>query len=92
MLMTIITALIGGLVIGLLARAVVPGKQAISLPVTIILGILGSVAGSWLYTAITGKAGTKGIDWIAFLLGVVVAAILVAIYCAIAGRSTRTRV
>jgi uncharacterized membrane protein YeaQ/YmgE (transglycosylase-associated protein family) len=48
MIGTIIGAIIAGLIIGALARLVLPGKQNISVLVTIILGILGSLVGSWL--------------------------------------------
>lgn len=82
---TIISAIIAGLIIGALARLIMPGKQNISILMTIVLGILGSVAGSWLYTAISGNTTTKGIDWIALILGVIVAAILISIYLKITG-------
>lgn len=88
---TIISAIIAGLIIGALARLIMPGKQNISILMTIVLGILGSVAGSWLYTAISGNTTTKGIDWIALILGVIVAAILISIYLKITG-GKRTRV
>ena len=41
-----------------------------------ILGILGALIGSWLYTAISGNEDTSGIDWIALIIGVIVAALL----------------
>lgn len=83
---TIIGALIAGCIIGPLARLILPGKQNISLIMTILLGAVGSLAGSWIYTAISGNENTKGIDWIAFGLGVVVAIVLVLIYGAVTGR------
>ena len=43
-----------------------------------ILGILGALIGSWLYTAVSGNEDTSGIDWIALIIGVIVAAVLVA--------------
>ncbi len=86
MLWTIISALIAGCIIGPLARLILPGKQNISVPMTILLGAVGSLVGSWLYTALSGNEDTGGIDWIAFGLGVVVAIVLVLIYGAITGR------
>ena len=70
MIGTLISAIIAGIIIGALARLVLPGKQNISILMTIVLGAIGSLAGSWLYTAISGKSGTNGIDWIALILGV----------------------
>ncbi len=80
LLWTLITAVIGGLVIGFIAKAVLPGRQNISFLMTIVIGIVGSLAGSFIYTAVTGNTDTKGIDWIALILGVVVAAVLMVIY------------
>lgn len=88
---TILMALIAGIIIGPLARLVLPGKQNISLPITILLGALGALAGSWLYQLISGNEDTSGIDWIALLLGVVVAAVLVLIYGAVTGRDNTNR-
>lgn len=86
MIWTIITALIAGCIIGPLARLVLPGKQDISLPMTILIGAVGALLGSWLYTWLSGNSDTRGIDWIAFFLGVVVAAVLVLVYGALTGR------
>lgn len=93
MLTTIIVTVILGAIIGALARFVLPGKQNISTLVTVILGILGALIGSWLWTGVLNKGDTSGIDWIALLLGVVVAAVLIVIYERVtAGRSTTNRV
>jgi len=93
MLWTIIVTVILGAIIGALARLVLPGKQNISTLVTVILGILGALIGSWLYTAISGNSDTAGIDWIALIIGVIVAAVLIIGYeRVVAGRSTSTRV
>lgn len=91
MLWTIILALIAGCIIGPLARLILPGKQNISLLMTILLGAVGALVGSWLYTAMSGNDDTSGIDWIAFGLGVVVAIVLVLIYGAVTGRDNTHR-
>lgn len=83
---TIISAIIIGAIVGALARLVLPGKQNISILVTIILGALGSLIGSWLYTQLSGNSETSGIDWIALILGVVVAAVLIVAYGSLTGR------
>ena len=89
MLTTIIVTVILGAIIGALARLVLPGKQNISTLVTVILGILGALIGSWLYGYL-GNEDTSGIDWIALIIGVIVAALLIVAYeRVIAGRATR---
>jgi uncharacterized membrane protein YeaQ/YmgE (transglycosylase-associated protein family) len=93
MLTTIIVTVILGAIIGFLARLVLPGRQNISTLMTVVLGIVGALIGSWLWTGVFNKGNTSGIDWIALLMGVVVAAVLLVIYeRVVAGRRTTTRV
>ena len=91
MIGTIIGAIVVGLVIGALARLVLPGKQNISVLVTIVLGILGSLIGSWLVYQIGYNNANGGFEIIPFIAGVVVAAILIVIYGNVAGKRTSTR-
>ncbi|MER0245723.1 GlsB/YeaQ/YmgE family stress response membrane protein [Streptomyces sp. 796.1] len=60
-------AIIVGLVLGLLAKAILPGKQNIPIWLTIIFGIIGSIIGNSVAAGI-GVDDTKGIDWIRHLL------------------------
>ncbi|MFG1882593.1 GlsB/YeaQ/YmgE family stress response membrane protein [Micromonospora sp. NPDC049102] len=79
------TAIIIGLVIGALGRLVVPGKQNISIVLTLAIGVLAAILG----TLVAGGLGvdeTTGIDWIELLLQVVFAAIGVAGTAAVLGR------
>jgi len=48
MLGLILSLIIVGLIAGALARLIVPGKQDISLVMTIVLGIVGSFVGGFL--------------------------------------------
>lgn len=88
---TIIGTIIFGAIIGALARLVLPGKQNISIVMTIILGIIGALIGYFLWGLISGKgftigSTTGGIDWIRWVISIVVAAILVSIYAGTTGR------
>jgi uncharacterized membrane protein YeaQ/YmgE (transglycosylase-associated protein family) len=74
----IIWIIIAGLVIGLLAKAVVPGRQSIPLWLTVGLGIVGALVGNVLAAAL-GVRHTGGVDWIRHILQVGVAAVLVAL-------------
>ena len=80
MITTIIVTVILGAIIGALARLVLAGKQNISTLVTVILGILGALIGSWVWTGLIGGGNTSGIDWIALIIGVIVAALLIVGY------------
>ena len=76
--MGLIWAIIAGLIVGLLARLVLPGKQAIPLWLTIVLGIGGAVVGNALASGI-GVRDTAGIDWIRHALQIGVAAGLITV-------------
>ena len=93
MLTTIIVTVILGAIIGALARLVLPGRQDISTLMTVVLGIVGALIGSWLWTGVFNKGDTSGIDWIALIMGVIVAAVLIVVYeRMMAGRRTTNRV
>ncbi|MBO3085812.1 GlsB/YeaQ/YmgE family stress response membrane protein [Cellulomonas fengjieae] len=81
----IISAIIIGAIIGALGRLVVRGKQNISILVTIIVGIIAALLGTWL-ASLVGVETTDGIDWIELLFQVVLAAIGVAIVAGTGGR------
>lgn len=78
-LATLVGGLLAGIIIGPLARLVLPGKQNISVIMTIVLGAVGAIVGGFAYEAL-GGGGTSGIDWIRLLIQVAVAAAAVLIY------------
>ncbi len=51
---SVLSWIICGLVVGLCARFLVPGRQSMSLPMTIVLGIAGAFVGGFLYYLIRG--------------------------------------
>ncbi|MFF4310475.1 GlsB/YeaQ/YmgE family stress response membrane protein [Streptomyces sp. 900105755] len=69
-------AIIVGFVLGLIAKAVIPGKQHSPLWLTTIFGILGAIAGNAVARAV-GVAATPGIDWTRHLFQLVAAIIIV---------------
>jgi uncharacterized membrane protein YeaQ/YmgE (transglycosylase-associated protein family) len=66
----VIGFLIAGLVIGALARLILPGKQRLSVWLTLLLGVIGSVVGG----TIANLLGTGNI-WELNVLGFVVAVV-----------------
>jgi len=74
----IITALVIGLIIGVLGRIVAPGRQNIPLWLTLLVGIVAALIGT-ASAAACGVAATRGIDWIELIIQVALAAIGVAI-------------
>ena len=74
----IIAALVIGLIIGVLGRIVAPGRQNIPLWLTLVVGIVAALVGTFIASAV-GVATTRGIDWIELIIQVALAAIGVAI-------------
>lgn len=70
-------AIIVGLVLGLLAKAILPGRQSLPLWLTVICGMVGSLLGNAVSTWI-GVNDTKGIDWTRHVLQLVGAVVIVA--------------
>ena len=86
MIGTILGAIIVGLIVGALARLVMPGKQNIGVIMTIVLGALGSFLGSWLVYSLGYSNSNGGLEIIPFLVGIIVAVLLIAAYLGITGR------
>ncbi|GAB3434217.1 GlsB/YeaQ/YmgE family stress response membrane protein [Actinophytocola sediminis] len=68
----IISAIVFGVIIGGLGRAVVPGRHRLSLLATILVGVVGAVVGTGV-AGLIGVADTAGIDWTEIALQVVFA-------------------
>ena len=64
-----------GLIVGLLARMLVPGRDPIGLLGTLVLGVVGAVLGGWLAGAFFKE--TAGVDWLASIGVAVVLVLLV---------------
>jgi uncharacterized membrane protein YeaQ/YmgE (transglycosylase-associated protein family) len=84
----IITAIVIGALIGALARLVLPGRQNISILLTIVVGIVAALVGTAIAKAV-GVSDTPGVDWIELILQVAVAAVGVTIVGAVTGRRAR---
>ncbi|CAN5453014.1 GlsB/YeaQ/YmgE family stress response membrane protein [soil metagenome] len=82
----IITAILIGIVVGVLGRLVLPGKQPIGMLVTVLVGIVAAFLGTALARAMGIPTATTGIDWLELLVQVVVAAVGVAIVAALTGK------
>ncbi|MFJ4779677.1 GlsB/YeaQ/YmgE family stress response membrane protein [Streptomyces sp. NPDC088762] len=82
-------AIIVGFVLGLIARAILPGRQHQPLWLTTLFGIAGALLGNAVSRWI-GVEETKGIDWIRHLLQLAGAVLVVGVgdmvYHSIRGR------
>lgn len=78
MLGTIIGLIIIGLVAGFIARALVPGKQSMTVVQTIILGIVGSFIGGFLGRLLFHHGGgfVQTSSWLGSIIGAVIALLI----------------
>ena len=85
----VITAILIGIVVGVLGRLVVPGRQPIGMLATVLVGIVGAFLGTAIARALGIPTVTNGIDWLELLVQVIVAAVGVALVSSMMGRRRR---
>tara|TARA_R110002111_G_scaffold255157_1_gene321300 strand:+ start:96057 stop:96344 length:288 start_codon:yes stop_codon:yes gene_type:complete len=73
---SIISWIICGLIVGLISRFLVPGRQSMSIPMTVLLGIGGALLGGFLYAQFRGVsvdpfslASHNWYGWIVAIMG-----------------------
>jgi uncharacterized membrane protein YeaQ/YmgE (transglycosylase-associated protein family) len=84
----ILGLIVVGAIIGVLARLIVPGKQRISMVMTVVLGIVGAIIGGLIAHAL-GIGEITELNVGGFLLALVAAVLLVGVYAGMAGRGSR---
>lgn len=84
--MEIIGLIIAGIIIGLLGKFIAP-KTRDNTPwwLTVLCGIAGVLLGYWIADAL-GVAHTSGIDWIRWIISILLATVLVMIAATITGQ------
>ena len=75
--MGIIGTIIVGLIVGFVAKLLMPGKDPGGFIITILLGIVGSVVGRWLGQALGFYGPDEAAGWLMSILGAI---LLLAIY------------
>jgi uncharacterized membrane protein YeaQ/YmgE (transglycosylase-associated protein family) len=81
--MSILSWLVSGLIIGILAKLLMPGKDPGGFIVTILLGIAGAFVGSYLGQTFGWYAPGEPAGWIVSILGAI---LLLALYRAVSKR------
>ena len=74
--MWIIWAIIVGLIAGFLARAIVPGDNAMSVGATLVLGLVGSLVGGFLGWVLFGRDAADGAFQTSGLIGSLIGAVV----------------
>lgn len=70
--------LVAGLVIGALARLLLPGRQRIGVALTLVLGVVGSVIGGSIANLV-GSGRIFDLDFIGFVVAVISSVALLAV-------------
>ena len=70
--MSIIITIVVGFIVGLIARAIMPGNQSMGLIMTTILGIVGSLVASYGGAALGLYPAGSPVGWIASIIGAIV--------------------
>lgn len=85
--MNILWTLIVGLVVGALAKLIMPGRDPGGIIITMLLGIAGAFVGTMVGRAMGLYRDGEGAGWILSIIGAIV---LLAIYRAVTGRRSTT--
>ncbi len=88
--MGIIAWIVFGFVVGLIARAIVPGRQAMGFVMTTLLGIAGSLIGGIIASALSGGGSASGFQPSGFIGAIVGAIVLLVIGGLVMGPRRRT--
>ena len=70
--MDIIVMIIVGFIVGLIARAIMPGKQSMGFILTTVLGIVGAVVAGFLGRTLGWYNAGEPVGWIALVVGAII--------------------
>ncbi len=88
--MSILAWIVLGLIAGFVASKLV-NKTGGGVVMDIVLGIVGALAGGWLFNQF-GQPGVTGLNLWSFVVAVIGAVILLVLYHALTGRGTRREI
>jgi uncharacterized membrane protein YeaQ/YmgE (transglycosylase-associated protein family) len=86
--MGLIAWIVLGGIAGLLAKALMPGKDPGGCILTVIIGVVGALLGGFLATAL-GFGGLSGLDWRSLVIAVIGSFVLLAILRMLRGNRRR---
>ncbi|HYH46358.1 MAG TPA: GlsB/YeaQ/YmgE family stress response membrane protein [Thermoanaerobaculia bacterium] len=83
--MGLISWIVFGLIAGIIAKFIMPGKDPGGCIITIVIGVVGALLGGFIATYL-GFGGISGFDWRSLLIAIIGALLLLALWRMISGR------
>ncbi len=83
--MGLISWIVFGLIGGIIAKFIMPGKDPGGCIVTTVVGVVGALLGGFLATFL-GFGGISGFDWRSLFIAIIGALVLLALWRLISGR------
>ena len=78
--MGILAWIVFGLIAGVIAKLIMPGRDGGGFILTCLLGIVGAVVGGWLATALGFGGDVTGFDFRSFIVAVIGAIVVLALF------------
>jgi uncharacterized membrane protein YeaQ/YmgE (transglycosylase-associated protein family) len=78
-----------GLIAGIIAKLLMPGRDPGGCIITMLLGIVGAFVGGFIFELLTGRLQVMSFDFGSLLVAIVGAMVVLLIYRLIAGRRAR---
>ncbi|GAA2867683.1 GlsB/YeaQ/YmgE family stress response membrane protein [Pseudonocardia halophobica] len=88
--MGVIGWIVVGLIVGALAKLIMPGKDPGGIIVTCIIGIVGGLLGGWISSALFGVDTGSFFDLRTWVIALIGSLVLLGIYRLIVGRRSRS--
>ena len=84
--MSFIAFLVLGLIVGAIAKAILPGRQSGGILITMLLGVVGALLGGWIGSAIFGVGLENFWSLQTWLVAIVGSLVVLGIYGAVVSR------
>lgn len=92
-MLSLLSWIVTGLIVGLIARALVPGRQSLGWIMTILLGVAGAAIGGWISTFLWPTwADDPAVDrmWPGWIMSVIGGVLVLGLYLLLTNRRNVT--
>jgi uncharacterized membrane protein YeaQ/YmgE (transglycosylase-associated protein family) len=85
----ILGLIVVGLIIGALARLIKPGRQRLSILMTLVLGVVGAIIGGVIGGFFNDKTNIFELNFLGFVIAVIAAVLLIGVAESLSGGKSR---